>query len=367
MLARCLRPSFTGPEWTRGVLTADMPGGSHATVLADGAFNSQPGIVRLDASRLLCVYNRSTASLSQCYGIILTATSRSPWTFTPGSPFAIYTAQPTNAANGVSIVDGQVVITGPTYSFSTNLSTSPFLIVCNDPPASLTSGSTWGAPVSIPLADYADSNLTIGRVLRLQNGTYLVGFYGMNSPTTNAESGVLISASLTDWSARTKVVVGALGAHNYCESDIIELPGGALAMLLRAETSSPMHTYLARSTDHGSTWSAPADAFVGFGYPAWHRMDSGIWVSAYRQSTVDGLGMPWWRQSVDDGASWSAEALLDGTEVGGSPGSSYCAYACFVRLDASHALCVYSIGDRSGAAHPANLYSQVITDSSSSR
>ena len=69
-----------------------------------------------------------------------------------------------------------------------------------------------------------------------------------------------------------------------------------------------------------------------------------------------------WRQSDDDGATWSAETLLDGTLIGGH--SSTSAYATFLQLDAFHVLCVYAITDDRFIGYPSNLYSQVFTDDS---
>lgn len=354
MLARRLLMAGGGsgsfPAWTRGTLSA---GGSPATVLADGSFNSQPGIAWLDATRVLVVFSNSASYIRGIIGTVNLSTYAVTW----GSAFTIYGAS-SNPGDCVSVIDNQVVITSPLYS---TVNHDPFIIICNDPPASLTSSSTWGTPVSVHGAVYSEHNLTIGRVLKLLNGTYLVGYYGKDV-AANDEVGVLLSSSLTDWSARSHVVIGAVGAHNYAEPDVEEMPDGTLVCRLRSEVAYPQPVYIATSADHGATWTGPASAYNGFGFPDWRRLTTGLQLTVYRQATVSGLGPTYWRQSADDGATWSTEMLLDGTLIGGQP--SYSAYATILQLDTLHALCIYSIGDQRGGAFPANLYSQVFTDSS---
>lgn len=342
-------------DWTRGTLTAD---GSPVTVLADGNGNRFPGAVPLDndVSRALVVYNRA-GTRDAIYGLILTKTGT--WTFTAGAPFLIYqhASQHVLADDPVSVVDGQVVITGRLYNGSVN--SAPFILVCADPPASLSSSSSWGSPISVPLTAFTSENLTTGRVHKLVNGTYLVGYYG-NNTSANFENGVLLSSSLTDWSAMTRVTIGPVHANNYTEIDIEETPTGLLIAHLRTDGTSPYAHFIARSSDHGATWTSPASAFTAHGYPMFRRRVTGLQYTIYRRSTS--AFATYWRQSADDGATWSAESLLDGTLIGGHTSTS--AYATIVPLDALHDLAVYSITDDRFGTVPANLYSQVITDSS---
>ena len=110
MLARRLMLGGAFLPWTLGVLTA---GGSPATVLADGSFNSQPGITWLDSTRALVVFIGGTAGL-QIKGIIGTVTSTSPWTFSWGSAFVILSSA-YNAYDPVSVVDGRLIVTGNVF------------------------------------------------------------------------------------------------------------------------------------------------------------------------------------------------------------------------------------------------------------
>jgi hypothetical protein len=337
------------PPWTRGSLT----GGSPATILADGQFNAFPGVVWLDGSRVLVVFNRWASGVGDVYGIIGTVTGS--WTFAWGAEFLIH-----HGAGDVlldecaSIVDGKVVVAARLYNGSVNYGS--FLLVCNSRPANLTSSSTW-ATVAVPLSSFTGDNLITGRVHRLIDGSYLVGYYG-SDVATNFESGVLLSASLTDWSARSKVVVAPVHANNYTEIDIEEMPDGTLVAHVRTE--GPLQHFIATSTDHGATWTSPVTAFSAHGYPMFRRLATGLQLTVYRDAHSPYATM--WRQSADDGATWSAEATLNGTLIGGHTSTS--AYATLLQLDAFHALCVYAITDDRFIGYPANLYSQVFTDSS---
>jgi hypothetical protein len=352
VLARRLLANSGGaggfPGWTRGTLTA---GGSPATVLADGSFNSQAGIAWLDATRVLVVFSDSSSNMR---GII--GTLSGTWTFTWGSAFTIL-ASPTNCYDAVSVVDGKLVVAGNVFSGGTTH--SPFLLICDSSPAAMTSSSTWGAAINLP-TDGADAYIQNGPVQKLINGHYLVA--AQMAGNAHGGNGVILSTSLTDWSAATFVQIGAPAGSgvDYTEIVVDEMPSGTVIAHLRHE--SPKEQYIATSTDHGATWTSPASAFSGYGFPMFKILTTGLQLAVYRQATGGGLGATYWRQSADDGATWSGETLLDGTLIGGQP--SYSAYATILQLDALHALCVYSIGDQRGGAFPANLYSQVFTDSS---
>jgi hypothetical protein len=336
--------SFATPTWTRGTLTPD---GSPQTIVNDSEHNAFPGICWLDATRCLLVYRRGNDHLTdgEVYGKIGTVTGTSvSW----GSAFLIYTnAEDVRCEDAVSIVDDQVVIVARLFDGSVNH--SPFLIIADDPPASFTSSTTWGAPVSIPLTVGATQNLCIGRVQKLGNGTYVVGY---NEFDPAFAAGVLISASLTDWSAMNIIQIGA----SLNELDIEDEGGGNLTVHLRSE--SPIEHYVSTSADYGQTWTSPASVFSAYGYPMWRILASGLRLTVYRDA-----GSPnetYWRQSDDDGATWSSETLLDGTDINGQVSQS--AYATLLQLDSTNVLCVYSIEETSGL--PADLYSQVFADSS---
>jgi hypothetical protein len=327
------------PPWTRGTVTPD---GSPATVLADTHGNRFPGIVRLDAGRVLVVYSRDNADI---YGIIGTLTP-STWAVSWGSAFLIYSvASDVLLEESVEVIDGRVVIAARLFNGTINHDS--FLLRSSVAPASVTSSSSWDAPISVPLAVYTGDNLITGRVHKLINGTYLVAYYGSDI-ATSFTGGVLLSSSLTDWSALTRVAIAPVDAVNFTEIDVEEYPDGTLVAHVRTEV--PKQHYIATSTDHGATWSSLTSAYSAFGYPMFRRLTSGLQVTVYRQASTF---LTYYRQSANDGATWTAEAVLDGT-------ATISGHAA----DSAYATCVYSITDDRFGTFPANLYSQVFTDSS---
>lgn len=339
--------SFNQPTWTRGTLSA---GGSPDTIVSDGSHNAFPGLARLDGGRILLVWRRGVSHHhdGEVYGMIGTQTGLSvSW----GSPFLIYTnAEDVRLEDGVSIVDDQVVVVARLYDLTANH--DPFLIIADDPPDSFTSGTTWGSPVAIPLTAGATQNLCIGRVQKLQDDTYMVGFNHYSPASVN---GVLLSASLTNWSGMDVVDI----ASGLTEIDVEEMPDGTLRAHLRDE--SPLTFQYATSSDHGQTWTAPASLYNAWGLPTFRRLPSGLQLAVHRGASDTDT---YWRQSDDDGVTWSSETELDGQDVsfGVASGGTY---ASILPLDNTHALVVYGIEDE---AQPnpgvSNLYSQVFTDSS---
>lgn len=355
MIARRLLVAAAGggafADWTRGTLSA---GGSPVTILADGGSNLFPGAVRLDANRILVVWNRWSGGVGDVYGLILTTAN--DWaSFTPGSEFLIYHGSDDILLDdAASIVDGKVVIAFRYYDGSVNYDSH--LLTADL--AGFTSSSTWSV-VDVPLTDFTSENLITGRVHKLGNGTYLVGYYG-NDTSANFEAGVLISGNLTDWSARTLVNIAPVHANNYTEIDIEQMPDDSLIAHIRTDSTSPLQHFRATSSDYGATWTSPVTAFTAHGFPAFRRLTSGLQLTVYRRATS--AFATYWRQSDDDGASWSGETLLDGTLIGGHTSTS--AYATFVQIDSFRVLCIYSITDDRFIGFAANLYSQVFTDSS---
>lgn len=334
--------------WTRGTVTPD---GSPQTIVNDGLHNAFAGVARLDVTRCLLVYRRGTNHLAggEIYGRIGTISGTSvSW----GSGFLIYTnAEDVRCQDGVSIVDNQVVVVADLYNGTANH--SPFLLIATAAPASFTSGTTWGSPISIPLTVGATQNLCIAYAQKLGNGKYALGYNSYSGATST--NGILTSTSLSDWSAMTRVEIG----NGFTELEIIQETGANLTAHLRAE--SPKVHHVATSSDYGATWTSPASLFTAWGLPMFRILTSGLRLAVHRTAAS-----PWdtyWRQSADDGATWSSQTLLDGQLIGG--GVSDSAYATLLQLDSNHVLCVYAIENSSDdPGSPASLFSQVFTDSS---
>ncbi len=331
------RGSFTGgaPDGLAGSWTPD---GSPQGIETGSTYASFPGICRLDADSLLEVDRDGTDHLAD--GVIKGRIgSLSGTSVTWGSAFTIHSdSDDVRVDDALEIIDDQVVLAGRLYDGTDNH--SPFLLICDDAPASLTSSSTW-TEVSIPLTSGTNENLATGHAVKRGDGGYLVPYVQRN---TDFLSGVLLSESLTDWSSMTEVVVGAESGE-YSEICVEVMADGELIALLRSEADGD--TYRAVSTDHGLTWTTPVLAHDGYGLPMFRVLPGGTFLTVYRKDDAD----TYWRTSTDEGATWSSETLLD------SNGTRN-VYATLLVLDSSNALCVYAI-ENSGS--DADIYSQVFT------
>lgn len=316
------------------------PDGTPATIDAGTGWKGFPGLARLDAARVLLVYRSGTnhASGGSIVGRIGTLSGTSvSWAgeFTIRSD-ATYDVRCDDA---VSIADGRVCITGRLYTGSASI--DPFILVSDDLRAYVDSSTTW-TEHAVAFAEGSDYNIP-GRLIELA-GTYVLPGYWGTSGTTRA--GVLLNASLTDWSSPTWVEVTGDG---YTEISVERLWGEYLLALIRTESGTS--TSKATSSDGGATWSSITSAHDGYGFPTLRRMSDSVLLTAYRDAP-DGETM--WRSSSDGGASWSSESLLDDVQDRST-------YAALLQLDFDNALCVYAAED-SGQTD-SDLYSQIFSRS----
>lgn len=321
------------------------PDGTPAAITDGGTDHvAFPGICWLTASTCLLVYRRGSDHAATLDGEIVgrigtvTGTSVS-W----AAEFDIYdhASLDVRCEDAASIVDGEVVIAGRHYDGSN--SQLPFVLVCDDAPASLSSSSSW-TKHDITFAP-GDWNLCVGRLVKHES-RYIVGAQtGDGSDYSASTNGVLISDSLTDWSSPTYVPITAIG-DEFSELCLDETPGGLVA-LLRCEDD--VKTYRSVSTDGGDTWTAPTLAHDGFGFPMFRRLPDGALLSVYRDSPD---GDTAWRTSSNSGVSWSSEAILDTTNYRSS-------YATQLTLSTTDVLCVYAVEPSDQA--DSDIYSQVFS------
>lgn len=333
-----------------GTLTPD---GSPQTITTGApSFNAEfPGLARLDANRVLIVYRKGTDhhTAGNIIGKIGVLAADKGSVASWSSEFTIEdAANDLRVEDGVSIIDGQVVIAVREFTGSDNV--SPHILVASLPAASFSPAATW-TRYNIALSSGSVQNYTQGKVLKLQDGTYLCAV-GWDSGGTHTV-GVVKVTSLTDWSSPTVVTVGS-GANDYAEIAVEEMPGGELRAHIR--TASGTSHYKSYSGNRGSTWSTPATVYTAEGYPTFRRLASGLMLAIYRHSPN---GDTAWRYAANSGdTGWSSETILDST-------GTRSAYATLLQLTDSKILCAYGVEYSSdGLSGGADIFSQVFTDSS---
>ncbi len=317
------------------------PGGSPATVADDSDYLSFPGLARLDAGRVIVVYRHGADHLTGG-NIVAKIGTLSGVSVSWGTEFTIYD-HPTydlRLDDAVSVVDGYVTIAGRHYNGSASF--IPFLILSDVRARYVTSSTTWNTTNYITFAQGSTHNLPSGHVIKLGADSYLLPVYH-NTGALTFKAGVLLNDSLTDWSSPTYVAVTGNG---YTEICVIRGPFGLYAFL-RQEAN--LDVYRSISTDDGVTWSSPAFAFDGYGWPKVTRLSDGTLLAVVRDPPH---GDNEWYTSANDGTTWSNVTTLDTTgEVG--------VYAAILQLDVSHALVVYGVEYLTDTE--ADLFSQVFT------
>jgi hypothetical protein len=333
-----------------GSITA---GGSPGTIINDTTWNEFPGAIRLDVDRVLVVYRgNGTDHITdgQICGSILTLNAARDGIASVGTKFTILDdALDLRCEDGVSIVDGQIVVAFRKYTGTAN--TSPRIIICDDLPADFTDTSTWGAEITIPLTSGSVQNYTQGHVQRLDNGTYILPV-GWQSAGTHSVGVARWTAALNDPSAASIVTIGS-GAADYAEVAIEETSSGNLLALLRSVTNTDIRK--ATSTDSGATWSSVSTAYDGYGYPMFRLLLSGLILTVYRDAPN---GDTAWRTSSDLGSTWSSETILDTT-------GTRSAYATLVQTTPNDIFCAYGVEYASdGSTGTADVFYQFFADSS---
>jgi hypothetical protein len=341
------------PQYQREVSIGSVTaGGSPVTIDSDADHKAFPGLCRLDESRVLLVYRNGTGHLTagNIVGRIGTLAANRQSVSSWGSEFTILdAAQDLRLQDALSVIDGKVVIAYREFDGTNN--ENPGLLISDVMATDVTSSTTW-TDIAITLTEGDAQNYTSGHVIKMQNGRYLCPV-GWQDSGLDHGVGVLLSNTLTDWSAPTLVTVGAVGAPDWAEIAVEEYPDGTLVAHLSAVDDNDI--YEAESTDHGATWTAPAVAYGGDGFPVFRRLLSGNRLTVYRDSPD---GDTAWRVAAGQDAAWGSESILDTT-------GTRSAYATILQLTPEKILCVYACEGAGGSsATDSDLYSQIFTDAS---
>lgn len=329
---------FTGgaPAPTPGTWTPD---GTPATIDAGAGAKEFPGICLLDAGRVLLAYYSGTTHYDG-KAIIGRLGSLTGSSVSWGAEFTIisHATRGLRCEDALSVIDGKVTLAGRYYDIAGDENEDPFILVCDDLPASLTDSSTWTRH-DVTLTAGADENMVHGHVIKV-GSSYLIGASTWDGSTPTAR--VLTSSSLTDWSSPTSASVG-----EYSEVSIGRLSGPDVLALLRRE--SDKSTWKSLSSDQGASFGSPSSAHDGYGFPTFRRLYDTTLLTVYRDSPA---GDTAWRTSANSGTTWSDQTVLDTT-------SDTSVYASLLQLDFDTVLCVYAV--ENSAETDGDIYSQVFT------
>jgi hypothetical protein len=163
---------------------------------------------------------------------------------------------------------------------------------------------TWSAP--IPISSTFTDPITTSYVLRLANGTLMLGLY--NFASSNKVHVVFSSDDGQSWSNETTVVDNG-SAFN--ESNFVQLSSGTIVGVLRKENDG---YWLTRSTDNGATWSTPTeilDISVSStpSRPALSVSPNGTLLLVGRFIGPRGASQTGYSYSSDGGTTWSVPQI----------------------------------------------------------
>ena len=342
-----------------GTVTAD---GSPFTMSSGADFRGFPGAAWLTnptatehttGDKFLIVYYHGNTHLtnSRAVGKIATVTSTLPWTYTLGSEFDIenITAD-IRCDDAVSVLDiggGDYRAVVAAREFNGTANHSPHILICDTSSATMTSASTW-TRYNVGLSGHTQDLLS-GRVLQLQDGSYLCAAYHITGATTT--TAVVKSSSITNWTSPTIVNI----TTGYNEIDVEEVTPATLIAHMRNVPDT--HIGSSTSTNGGTTWSAPTNIFTGKYFPTWRVLNSGLGLSIHADTAASDVTIRQTQSGVTD-TGWGSETILD------SGGAYISAYGTLLQLDNNHVLAIYGLESTEPDPIDSDLYSQVLTDSS---
>jgi len=201
----------------------------------------------------------------------------------------------------------------------------------------------WGNPVQVPIQSPHGPILLqngdlfwVGDAMYDPNEGYDKNGDGQNDYSIGSEYAMKSADGGLTWTYVAHIPATAIGAG--CEYNTVETATGRLVTSIRMEENGLLYTYVTVSDDNGKTWSNPT--FVTCGAPA-HLMlhSSGAIVMTYgfrgngQDDTAYGIRA---RYSLDNGATWSGEILLDGAAY-----NADCGYPASVELEDGSICTVY--------------------------
>jgi hypothetical protein len=181
----------------------------------------------------------------------------------------------------------------------------PRLIVSGD------NGRTWSKPILLPNPFRTFPNgyhfcYTCGKIIRLADGTLLLGIHGRNDGD-QACTGVV--RSVDDGQTWTDFTpVAADGVRGYWEPSFAILKNGHILALSRTEPEPFMYQCISR--DNGRSWSKPVKTTIQGDVPELIVLRSGNILCSYR-SQEPGTQDTRMCISRDQGQTWTDEVVID--------------------------------------------------------
>ncbi len=182
----------------------------------------------------------------------------------------------------------------------------PLMIVSSD------NGKTWSKPIKLPNPFRTFPNgyrycYICGKIIRLADGTLLLGIHGQNPDEKRKCTGVVHSVdngkTWTDF-----VRIAADGVRIYFEPSFAILANGDILALNRTEPEPYM--YKCVSKDDGRTWSKPVKTEIQGDVPELIVLPSGNILCSYR-SQEPGTRDTRMCISRDQGKTWVNEMVID--------------------------------------------------------
>lgn len=175
---------------------------------------------------------------------------------------------------------------------------------------STNNGSSWTQiAITNSFTDYA---LASGQACEAANGDILCPMYGEDTGDTFTSARV--SKSSDDgatWSHLADVGDGQADSRHYGEPALLRLPNDDIICFMRSDTANQL--YKSTSTDDGATWSAPAVVAIAnaSGRPAPLLLSNGSIALWYRHP--NNIRLHCVRFSSDSGATWGGQMIVSRT------------------------------------------------------
>jgi hypothetical protein len=303
-------------EITFGTLRVALSQFAHksinSTLVADGAFNAFPGILRLTDGTLLAGYRRGTTHLSSD-GDLYTQISRDDGATWESMILAYHPPVAGHDARDSKFLllpNGNVL-----YSFFESWNDQGdqkglCLIGVDDG----NHGFDWGDPIVVAdtINGFTDYNICTGKPILLADGTIYQAVYGKDLDKSHGSTAIMKS---TDggyyWGNKTVIAEGIDSYNGYTEAGGVLLPSGRMVFLIRCNApDTSINGYFRVYADPPYTsWSPPEKVLdtsgSGPGEPVLlMNQDNSKMLMAFRDS-----GWSYWGVSADDGVVWGTPHL----------------------------------------------------------